>query len=156
MAFCINDELLHPFILPEKKNKLIIDRNDCEKNKSQTSQIALDGDISDWPVFEQSFRKTTFINKILKKVSDAKIPLISKLNNKVWDIYAQNIFCKAMIKEGVEFISPYKIIETTRLHGCILSILLNKKIILVNNSYGKNKNFYDTWLNDIDTLILKQ
>lgn len=156
MAFCINDELLNPFILPEKKNKLIIDRNDCEKNKSQASQIALDGDISDWPVFEQSFRKTTFINKILKKVSDTRIPFISKLNNKIWDIYAQNIFCKAMIKEGVEFISPYKIIETTRLHGCILSILLNKKIILINNSYGKNKNFYDTWLNDIDTLILKQ
>lgn len=92
----------------------------------------------------------------MKKVSDTRIPFISKLNNKIWDIYAQNIFCKAMIKEGVEFISPYKIIETTRLHGCILSILLNKKIILINNTYGKNKNFYDTWLNDIDTLILKQ
>lgn len=156
MAFCINDEFLSAFILPEQKRKLIIDRNDCEKNHSKASQIALDGDISDWPVFEHSFRRTTFINKILKKISDAKIPLISKLNNKVWDIYAQNIFCKAMVREGVKFISPYSIVETTRLHGCILSILLNKKVILVNNSYGKNKNFYDTWLKDIDTLTLKQ
>lgn len=61
-----------------------------------------------------------------------------------------------MIKEGVEFISPYKEIETTRLHGCILSILLDKNIILCDNSYGKNRNFYDTWLNDIDTLSLKK
>lgn len=60
-----------------------------------------------------------------------------------------------MIKEGVEFISPYRYVETARLHGCILSILLDKQITLVNNSYGKNKNYYDSWLSDLETIQLK-
>ena len=59
-----------------------------------------------------------------------------------------------MFKEGVRFISPYREVETTRLHGCILSILLGKKITLIDNSYGKNGNFYNTWLSDLDNVTL--
>ena len=116
----------------------------------------MDGDISDWPVFMHSFRRSTFLNKIFKRTSDTRIPIISNLSNKVWDWYASHVFNEAMIKEGVEFISPYREVETTRLHGCILSILLNKQVVLVNNSYGKNRNFYESWLQDLDTIQLKK
>lgn len=152
MAFCIDDNLLSEFIKPVVKNKLIIARNDVEK--SGDSNTNNDGDISDWPVIEHSFRRTTFLNKLFKRIADAKIPGITHVSNKIWNMYAPT-FKKMMIKEGIEFISPYREIETARLHGCILSILLDKSIILCDNSYGKNRNFYMTWLNDIDTLTLK-
>lgn len=152
MAFCIDKDILSLFIKPTVKNKLIIARNDIEKSINNYTNN--DGDVSDWPVIEHSFRKTTFLNKLFKRIADAKIPGITHVSNKIWNVYAPT-FKEMMIKEGVEFISPYKEIETARLHGCILSILLDKSIILCDNSYGKNRNFYMTWLNDIDTLTLK-
>lgn len=153
MAFCISEYRLNPYLKKQTKKKLIIAREDNEKGQTVTS---LDGDISDWPVFMHSFRRSTFLNKIFKRTSDTRIPIISNLSNKVWDWYASHIFNEAMIKEGVEFISPYREVETTRLHGCILSILLNKQVVLVNNSYGKNRNFYESWLQDLDTIQLKK
>ena len=152
MAFCISKFKLKQYLKKQTKEKLIIKREDCEKGHTVTS---LDGDISDWPVFMHSLRSSTFLNKIFKRTSDARIPIISNLTNKVWDWYASHVFNEAMIKEGVEFISPYREVETTRLHGCILSVLLDKQVILVNNSYGKNKNFYDSWLSDLDSIRFK-
>lgn len=152
MAFCISDSVLSAYKKPQVRGKLIIDREDCEKGNTNVSN---DGDVSDWPVFVHSFRKSTFINKLFKRVSDLRVPVLTSWINNAWDRYAQHTFKKSMIKEGVCFISPYREIETTRLHGCILSILLDKQITFVNNSYGKNKNFYDTWLFDLDTITLK-
>lgn len=152
MAFCINPSRFTKWIKSEKLGRLIISRNDCEKKES--NQNIVEGTISDWPVFEHAWRKTTFLNKIFKRLSDKKVPVLNSFLNKAWDLYAQNIFRRAMLREGVEFISPYKIIETTRLHGCILSILLDKKIVLKDNSYSKNKHFYETWLSDLDSVEL--
>lgn len=152
MAFCIPDSTLSPYKKKQQRGKLIIDREDCEKGYAS---VGNDGDVSDWPVFMHSFRKSTFFNKLFKRISDLHIPFMSSLVNKAWDRYAQHTFKNLMIAEGVRFISPYREVETARLHGCILSILLNKHITLVNNSYGKNKNFYDTWLSDLDTVTLK-
>lgn len=152
MAFCISESRLNPYKKKQIKHKLIIEREDCEKGETL---VSADGDVSDWPVFMHSFHKSTFVNKLFKHVSDAKIPLLSYWSNRAWNWYAQKFFNEFMIKEGVTFISPYQKVETTRLHGCILSILLDKQITLVNNSYGKNKNFYDSWLSDLDTVHLK-
>lgn len=152
MAFCIDFARLKPYLLPISRDKLVVDRIDCEKGGGQ---LCVDGDVSDWPVFEHSFRKSTFVNKLFKRVSDLRIPVLSKFCNLIWNWYASSYFQKAMIKEGVRFISPYKRVETTRLHGAILSILLGKEVVLVDNSYGKNKNFYDTWLSGFDNVSLK-
>lgn len=153
MAFCISREDLHEYMRKETKYKLIIERRDCESlNKIRNLS---DGDISDWPTFEHSFHNTTFLNKILKRISDAHIPFVTKYANRFWNYYFVHCFSEMMFKEGIRFISPYRLIETTRLHGCILSILLDKEIVLIDNSYGKNSHFYDTWLYDLDNVTLK-
>lgn len=41
-------------------------------------------------------------------------------------------------------------IITSRLHGTIFGTLLGKKTGLLDNSYGKNRRYYDTWANDLD------
>lgn len=153
MAFCISEADLRKYALKETKTRLVIERKDCE---TLTGRVANDGgDISDWPTFEHSIHKTTFLNKILKRISDAHIPYVSKCGNQFWDYYFVHCFAEMMFKEGVRFISSYRQIETTRLHGCILSILLGKEITLIDNSYGKNSNFYNTWLYDMDNVKLK-
>ena len=50
------------------------------------------------------------------------------------------------INQSVRLLSNYDLIITTRLHGHILACLLGIPNILLNNSYGKNKNFYQTWM----------
>ena len=52
------------------------------------------------------------------------------------------------IQSAVEFLSQYNLIITTRLHGHILACLLGIPNIVLDNSYGKNKNFYDAWMQD--------
>lgn len=154
MAFCISEKDLDRYKSKESKSKLVIERKDCESlNERQcSSQVA---DVSDWPTFEHSFHRTTFLNKILKRLSDLHIPFLTPCINRFWNYYFRHHFAEMMFKEGVRFISPYRQIETTRLHGCILSILLGKEVTLVDNSYGKNRNFYHTWLTDLDSITLK-
>jgi len=62
------------------------------------------------------------------------------------DNYANTVFKSSIIKEGVELLSRYDKIYTTRLHCAILGCLLGKSVVMFNNSYGKNKTFYETWL----------
>lgn len=149
MAFCIPSSKLELFKKKISKSHLYIERNDCEK-----ANVEINSDIEkhDWPSFDFSFRKSTFINKILSRLSKASLPLVHPFINMVWDKYAQSVFFNAMIKEGVEFISPYGYVSTTRLHGCILAILLDKEITFIDNSYGKNRRFYETWLTNLETL----
>ncbi len=154
MAFCISEKDLNKYKLVETKSKLVIERMDCESlnNRQYTTQ---DADVSDWPTFKHSFHHTTFLNKILKRLSDAHVPFFSPWLNRFWNYYFRHHFAEMMFKEGIRFISPYQQIETTRLHGCILSILLGKEVTLIDNSYGKNRNFYHTWLADLDNVTLK-
>lgn len=154
MAFYIPNDYLCQFCLPNEKEKLLMLRDDVE-SKIVGSNIGRGVDVSDWPVFEKSFRRSTFLNKLFKRTSDFSIPFVSAISNRIWNVYAVNCFRVAMIKEGVEFISPYHKVETERLHGCILSILLNRESILLrDNSYGKNRFFYETWLSDLDNVKL--
>lgn len=156
MAFCINNEDLQRYVLKETKPKLIIERRDCESLACRhMPSVMPEVEISDWPTFEKSFHSTTFLNKIFKKIADANVPLVTKASNLFWNRYFVHCFSELMFKEGIRFISPYHSIETTRLHGCILSILLGKEVVLIDNSYGKNSNFYDTWLQDLDNVTLK-
>lgn len=154
MAFCIPEQDLQRYALKETKLKLIIERKDCE-SLNERQHKSNDGNISDWPTFEKPLHYTTFLNKILKRISDAHIPLVTRYTNLFWDYYFLHCFSETMFREGVRFISPYQQIETTRLHGCILSILLGKKITLIDNSYGKNSNFYNTWLYTMDNVTLE-
>lgn len=154
MAFCIDRDSLERYICPMRKEILRIERNDCEKQDIFFDE-SMEYDMSDWPVFEHSFRKSTFLNKLFIRSAHVSIPLWSEIINRLWDWYAQNIFRNLMISEGVSFISPYCKIITTRLHGCILSILLHKEVVLIDNSYGKNFHFYASWLYDLETISIK-
>ena len=62
------------------------------------------------------------------------------------------VYRRQMTKRGVQQISSYKTIYTTRLHGMILSALLGKQVYFYNNSNGKIRNLYDTWLQDADNI----
>ncbi|MBT2635512.1 polysaccharide pyruvyl transferase family protein [Bacillus sp. ISL-26] len=61
----------------------------------------------------------------------------------IWENYSDYL-----VKKAVRFFSRYEIVETSRLHGHILSSLLGKKNTVIDNSYGKNANYYHTWMKE--------
>lgn len=143
MAFCIDMNKWH---IPEAKYEdLLLMRNDRELKESESLEIIKTQtgiNITDWkPFTEESWQK-----KWLRRTRKY-MPLI-------YHWYAKNIFRPYMIKSGIKLIGQYKRIYSTRLHAIILSILLGREsdMYWFDNSYGKNKNFYDTWLNDVDGL----
>jgi len=153
----------------QAKNKvLIMHRTDQEKvDPSYINFIinSLPKDynylVTDWPTFSNN----KYINHIvylfsLQKIKFSRWLQKSKLfNHFVSHEYGLNS-CNnrtKYIRKGVEFVNEFEYIYTTRLHGMILGILLDKKVVIVDNNYNKSINFYNTWLKDFSNIeILKQ
>lgn len=148
IAFNISPQTLKTISLPVTKDILYIKRKDNEKGKEV--QISGQVDVSDWPPYEKPSR-TVHLNDLFYKAHYYNFPM-KKIFYDIWDGYYKVWFHKTMIREGVQFISPYNHIYTNRLHGAILAILLNKRVSIIDNSYGKNSSFYQTWLYDTDSI----
>lgn len=151
MAFCISSKLLKKYSKKEGERTLFLKRNDpefCEYDfNSYITENRSMLDICDWPTMEQQFKAKAYLDKLLwHKEQIGRIP----------DIYADWVFRPHQVKKGVEFVSQYKKVYTTRLHVAILSLLLDKETVFFDNSYGKNSSFYDTWLADVKGITFIQ
>ncbi|MFT6987651.1 MAG: pyruvyl transferase EpsO [Psychromonas sp.] len=62
-----------------------------------------------------------------------------------WKIHSDSL-----IFRSINFFNLHNTVYTDRLHGFILSYLLGKNIKLLDNSYGKNLNYFKQWINDTD------
>jgi exopolysaccharide biosynthesis predicted pyruvyltransferase EpsI len=49
------------------------------------------------------------------------------------------------LKCGAEILGRGRVVVTDRLHGYILALLMGLPHIILNNSYGKVRNFHETW-----------
>lgn len=145
MAFYINLNWLKTMSMPLNGKNLFFKRIDREdKITNYTNMLELDKyDISDWPLFGI---EDPMLNHLYSLIQN------NKFNNA--DKYAIKIYLPHRIRVGVNFISQYKKIVTNRLHGAILSILLNKEIVILDNSYGKNSQYYNTWLQNVHGITL--
>jgi pyruvyl transferase EpsO len=57
-----------------------------------------------------------------------------------------------LINETIKWVDQYSKVYSNRMHGAILAWLLGKETYLINNSYGKSKSLYETWLLDATNL----
>ncbi|WP_152379466.1 polysaccharide pyruvyl transferase family protein [Paenibacillus brasilensis] len=57
-----------------------------------------------------------------------------------WYKYTDHLMNKA-----VTLFSSYREVRTSRLHGHILACLLDMPHVVIDNSYGKNSQYYNTW-----------
>lgn len=153
MAFCIpmSEFKSTASVAGKGTRKLMLLRKDGELSHEKHKELeSYDGDILDWPTFDHKIFDGTFVFKCLAKLAHWNIPFMKcVLNN-----YCARDFYKRLFRIGMDFLVPYSIITTTRLHGCILGILLGKDVHLIDNSYGKNSTFYNTWLKDFDNVDL--
>ena len=167
MAFCMNLEKFHSSIKTEKS--LYMKRMDGELNLDFKTQFIFNFlkegepkliEEKDWPTFSNSPLKNKINSKrdaVENKASKMllKLPLLKNLVNDEFGLNPKSNMDKH-IRNGIKFLNSYDKIATTRLHGFILSVLLNKEVGIVDNSYGKNSNFYNTWMQDFDKISLIQ
>ncbi|MGO4891709.1 polysaccharide pyruvyl transferase family protein [Flavobacterium sp. W21_SRS_FM6] len=60
-----------------------------------------------------------------------------------WKMHSDSLVFRA-----INYFNLHNTVYTDRLHGFILSYLLGKNIKLMDNSYGKNLNYFKQWIND--------
>ncbi|MDG5815550.1 polysaccharide pyruvyl transferase family protein [Chitinispirillales bacterium ANBcel5] len=150
MAFCISRDFINKYKNAAHKESLFINRKDQEQLSPDQNNYTFDHngvEEREWP----SMEKPMFHTKMLfwcKKITSAltRRNVFPKTMNKLTDFYAQKIFMPKILKLGIQFISEYQYVYSTRLHGAILAVLLNKPVTFFDNSYGKNSTFYTTWL----------
>ena len=144
MAFCIDFHRYQELICPQTERVLLFKRVD--KERTETDDIVpkeFGGilDVRDWIGYETTSDE-------LEKLKD----LIAAGKYREADEYAVSTYLPKRVEDGIRMISPYKCIYSNRLHGAILSVLLGKDLTIIDNSYGKNAQYYDTWMKGAQTI----
>ena len=130
MAFCISQDTLRAKMAETTEQRLFLVREDKEL-KEDTQNFA-DTSISDWPqIQETSIEAWNYL--MMHNASETDPFFLEK-------------FFPRQINAGVAFASSFKEVYSTRLHFAILRLLLGLPVKMVDNSYGKNLGFYNTWL----------
>jgi pyruvyl transferase EpsO len=149
MAFCIDPMQLRKYYDKSLNKNLFLKRTDIELNAHfNYNDFIVDKentDTSDWPSMETrtvyGFLLSCFL--WMSKKVDFLFPRLT-------DLYTGFFFKQNLIKIGVRLIYSYNKVYTTRLHAAILCSLLGKPFVLFDNSYGKNRSFFETWLSDLE------
>jgi pyruvyl transferase EpsO len=121
-------------------------RTDIEKTREQEQLEGIGrGDYLDWISLYSRVEKKS-INMIVRMMrrGSGRLPMQA-----IWGKYTDYLVDKA-----VKRFSGYRSVQTSRLHGHILSCLMDKPNTLLDNSYGKNSNYYHTWTSGIQTAQL--
>lgn len=159
MAFCIQDSFLNKLMIAEQQKSLLLIRKDKELYSYKFENLASQTRVEqkDWPSIDKTLVYSKILFRLLQKHRCInKSTITHKISAKIIDWYAQRIYLPHLLKLGIKFISKYDTIYSTRLHGAILAILLNKEVSVYDNSYGKNSSFYDCWLNSSQNIKMIQ
>jgi len=155
MAFYIPIERLTKFCAKKSSGQLYLKRGDKEFNNSIEIQNLGGSTISDWPITDNQLRciKNNFaILGITGALRLRNYIRSATLLQKITLKYITKYGYWTIARIGVEFISKFDRLTVTRLHAGILSLLINKPVTILDNSYGKNRNFYDTWLKNVESV----
>jgi exopolysaccharide biosynthesis predicted pyruvyltransferase EpsI len=95
----------------------------------------------DWPtdIGTLSFRTVAFLDRqfvlhpnFLRRLSRLRLFTLTQLASQ-------------RVKRGVEILRKGRVVVTDRLHGYILALLMRLPHVILDNSYGKVRNFHETW-----------
>ncbi|ASB87274.1 polysaccharide pyruvyl transferase family protein [Bacillus sonorensis] len=141
---------LWPLEPAEKPSEPVLRFIRTDKEANESLQEAGEPDTYDWPVMlsdsdKRGIKRLQTLNALNKKAGNL-LPIAH-----YWKRYSDRL-----VNKSVRFFSRYESVVTSRLHGHILSCLLQKENVVIDNSYGKNANYYNTWMKDIPNTKLIQ
>jgi len=104
--------------------------------------------VGDWPSPPRSCRRRYMASRLLgyPLKRDAE-PLLSPiLERPLASTFQRLAFVR--LTAGLDAIASGGVVVTDRLHAHILSLLISRPHVLVDNSYGKLRRFFDEWTRD--------
>ena len=134
------------------RRRLLLKREDKELLASDALnglEAIGDIDIADWITFRGDNVYERIFNR-LRRLVNRRPMRETWVASVTLGLYMRYIYRPFLIRSGIQQLSQYGEIYTTRLHAGILGLLLDKHVKFLDNSYGKNRNFYATWLEDCD------
>ncbi len=141
MAFMLG-ELRRP---EEPRHKIVwLSRTDLESLVHEGSYSEREVHRTDWVRDPPSlvFRANNFIHYHAQR----RTPLLGSFAEPI--AYAYDALARQRLRRGCWTLGAGKVVVTDRLHGHILCLLLGIPHVLLDNSYGKVKNFYRIWTRD--------
>jgi exopolysaccharide biosynthesis predicted pyruvyltransferase EpsI/O-antigen/teichoic acid export membrane protein len=125
-------------------DRFILARTDHEKSSNSLIESVdqlenLSYELSDWL---QASWQERFVHRI--EIHTQWLRSFLDPNNQTL-LYLWNKLSYLRFARGVSLLNRGRVIITDRLHVHILSILLNKPHVIIDNVYGKLGNFYQTW-----------
>lgn len=125
-------------------DRFILSRTDHEKSNNWIDDLPRLGsgvsiDLNDW--LDQGFSER-LLSRIQRHTSSLRLQLDPSNTGllKLWNVLAQ-----ARLARGKALLERGQVVISDRLHVHILSILLNKPHVLIDNSYGKLGNLHKAW-----------
>lgn len=160
MAFFISPRLLRKHCHTKvKKENLYLKRTDKElgtAQKREADAVISNGEktyISDWPTIDNKLRCLRLSLRLVG-LTDAfvlrRMFKVAGMMRRITLWHLHYAVYPAVAKAGVRFLSSYRHIYVTRMHAAILAVLLGKDFALADNSYHKNRHFFETWLSDVE------
>jgi pyruvyl transferase EpsO len=148
MAFCVGP-LRKP--VPPSHPLFVLARSDSERADSGPGELPLPPGAAraDWleedPQLEWKIRRRTMVE------------LIPTLGLRAFDRWRRRELLYRRLAEnrlarGLRLLSSGRAVIADRLHAHILCLLLDQPHILLDNNYGKNSSFVETWTKDCDIL----
>ena len=150
MAFYLPDSRIEPYVMSEKDDNLFLIRRDCELKESK---LFVSSHSSDWPTFETP---PWYLKLSLRMVGISEAFRLRNINRifrwirVINIIYIKRIVYPLILINGIRFLSSHKNLYLSRMHACILAVLMRRKFTMIDNSYGKNSSFYYTWFSDLE------
>lgn len=126
--------------------KLLILRNDKELLAGPALAALQDNDncdVRDWPTMENTGCIEWLMTFVKQRPS---------LCGRCYDAFVRYCYRAHVLASGVRLVNQYDQIISTRLHGCVLALLLQKRVQALDNSYGKIYALIDTWLQDCEEI----
>lgn len=152
MAFCMSERFLDKWIKRKaEKNVLLFKRNDKECPQTDFNIGETEYETHDWLPMEHQLECERKFDTLIRRLRYLN-RISGRLYNKAYNLSYRIIYRRLMTRLGVEQLSSYSKIYTTRLHAMILGLMLGREIVMIDNSYGKLSSFYETWLADCDSV----
>lgn len=129
-------------------------RTDCETNAEQRLMGSAEGENSvDWGdlLTKNDLRKTRLLRKLAKIAETHNIFFLKQWIDRRWRLHTHEL-----TNRFSRVFSSYQEVVTSRMHGHILSCLVNTPNALIDNSYGKNSSYFTQWTSKVKNTKLIQ
>jgi exopolysaccharide biosynthesis predicted pyruvyltransferase EpsI len=142
MAFCLG-----PLKRPRVKAEKIVWLSRTDKESAGPNQSTLGTDIEPVDWLDEPVTALRTLNKML----DGRLMRyargasgFNRVRSRVWEQLAHQ-----RLSRGCRLLSAGRTVLTDRLHGHVLSVLLGIPHLLLDNSTGKVRSFYETWTSSL-------